>query len=215
MKKVLLSIVATLLVVAFSQAQTSFGLRAGLNLAKFSGEKGTKNLSSFQGTAFVDIPLSSIFSIQPGLSIQGKGSTFKGILANEDFKNPEKEEATITPQVTSLEVPVHFVYYISAGDGKIFVGAGPFIGLNLSGNIKAKASVKRNSMEAKEKLKFSAKDKTMERLDAGANFMLGYKLGMGLSINAAYGLGLANLSPIKEGKGHKSRVLSFAVGFQF
>ena len=76
-------------------------------------------------------------------------------------------------------------------------------GLSADGLLKEKMSVK-----------FSGEDKLINRFDAGANFLVGYKLGNGLLLNAGYNLGLTNLIP-NSGKTVSNRVLSFVVGYQF
>jgi len=54
----------------------------------------------------------------------------------------------------------------------------------------------------------------MNLIDAGVNFLGGYKFNNGLLINAGYGLGLTNLNP-GDGDNINSRTLSFGLGFQF
>jgi len=114
----------------------------------------------------------------------------------------------------SIEVPVNAVYYIPAGTGNVFIGAGPYIGFNVSGKVKTKGQEGGISIDEKNNIKFSGDEKDMNRIDAGANFLLGYKLENGLLINGGYNLGLTNLVPNVTDK-ISNRVLSFGIGFQF
>ena len=207
MKKVLLWAILCGFAIPGAMAQTGFGLKAGVNMAKMNieVEKGVKTPShvSYFVTAFADLPLADQFSIQPGLSLQGKG-------AKASIKEGENE-ASVRTNLMAIEIPVNAVYYIPAGTGEVFIGAGPYIGYNISGKYKETV----NSKSAEEKIKFSGKDKDMKPLDFGINAMIGYKLFSGLLINAGYGLGLADLNVDKEEKALSNRVFSIGVGFQF
>ncbi|MDR2285197.1 MAG: PorT family protein, partial [Sphingobacterium sp.] len=143
------------------------------------------------------------------VSLQGKGSKAEETIGSISGKS--------TINVMSIEVPVNAVYYIPTGaSGSVFIGAGPYIGFNVSGKIKGEGSLGGdNGVSIKEDIKFGSKEDQMKVIDAGANFMLGYKMSNGLLINAGYGLGLTNLSNI-SGSDNKlsNRVLSFGIGFQ-
>ncbi len=212
MKKILLSLGAAVLLAAGAQAQTSWGLKAGVNLGKYSGIEGglqdyAKMNPSFYVTGFADLPVAANFSIQPGVSLQGKGAKYK---ASGDLG-----EGTFTQNVMSIEVPVNAVYYIPAGySGSVFLGAGPYIGFNVSGKQKVSGDFEGWEGSNTRDLSFSGDDKDMNVIDAGANFMAGYKFNNGLLINAGYNLGLTQLVP-DASKTVSNRVLSFGVGFQF
>ncbi len=212
MKKILLSLGAAVLLAAGAQAQTSWGLKAVVNLGKYSGIEGglqdyAKMNPSFYVTGFADLPVAANFSIQPGVSLQGKGAKYK---ASGDLG-----EGTFTQNVMSIEVPVNAVYYIPAGySGSVFLGAGPYIGFNVSGKQKVSGDFEGWEGSNTRDLSFSGDDKDMNVIDAGANFMAGYKFNNGLLINAGYNLGLTQLVP-DASKTVSNRVLSFGVGFQF
>ncbi len=212
MKKIVLSLGAALLLAAGAQAQTSYGLKAGVNLGKYSNvDEDLKDYEkmnpSFYVTGFADIPVATNFSIQPGVSLQGKGAKYK---ASGDIG-----EGSLTRNVMSVEVPVNAVYYIPTGSsGSVFLGAGPYIGFNVSGKDKVSGELEGWEGSNTNKLKFSGDDKDMNLIDAGANFMAGYRFNNGLLINAGYNLGLSQLVPEAD-KTISNRVLSFGVGFQF
>lgn len=200
MKKILLSLGAAILLAAGAQAQTGWGLKAGLNFPKtsLSGGRGsydTKSSTNFYVTGYASIPTATNFAIQPGLSLQGKGGKIEE--GNTEFKT----------NLMYLEVPVNAVYYIPAGyTGSVFIGAGPYLGLGLSG--KEKVNGKSTDID------FGSKDGELERFDWGFNFLLGYKLNNGFLINGGYGLGLGNLSNV-NGLKMKNKVFSLGVGFEF
>ncbi|KGE13674.1 porin family protein [Sphingobacterium deserti] len=208
MKKILLSLGAALLLAAGAQAQTSWGLKAGVNLGKYSnlGDDQNNN-TSFHVTGFADLPVAANFSIQPGVSLQGKGTRFF-----DDFNGVANTE--YSRNVMSIEVPVNAVYWIPAGSGNVFLGAGPYIGFNVSGKDKLRGDVGNVSGDTEWDLDFSGDDRDMNVIDAGANFMAGYKLANGFLINAGYNLGLSQLVPNASDR-VSNRVWSFGVGFQF
>lgn len=205
MKKILLSLGAAVALAGAASAQTSYGLKAGVNLNKISNYGDNQsNATSFHVTGFADIPVAPSFSIQPGVSLQGKGTKYDATVAGITG------EATLNTM--SIEIPVNAVYYIPAGTGDVFLGAGPYVGFNVSG--KVKGSIEGNEF-INQDLSFSGDNKDMNVVDAGVNFLGGYKFGNGLLLNAGYGLGLTNLNPHDAGSSFSNRVLSFGVGFQF
>ncbi|WDF69831.1 porin family protein [Sphingobacterium oryzagri] len=208
MKKILLSLGAALLLAAGAQAQTSWGLKAGVNLGKYSNfGDDQKNNTSFHVTGFADVPVAANFSIQPGVSLQGKGTRFF-----EDYEGFGYGE--FSRNVMSVEIPVNAVYWIPAGSGSVFLGAGPYIGFNVSGKERLRGDIGNFSGQTEWDLDFSGDDRDMNVIDAGANFMAGYKLANGFLLNAGYNLGLTQLVPGFDNK-VSNRVWSFGVGFQF
>jgi len=189
--------------IAGAKAQTSYGLKAGVNFAKYKISGGNTTYTSdantsFYITGYADIPFAPSFSVQPGLSLQGKG----GKVSAGEFGLDEDAKDNLM----YIEVPVNLVYYVPTGDaGKVFLGAGPYAGFG----IHAKAS-KGNYSESG-----SFGDAGIKTFDAGLNLLAGYKLTNGFLINAGYGLGLTNMYKDIEGVTSKNRVFSVGVGYQF
>ncbi|MGJ1410113.1 porin family protein [Sphingobacterium thalpophilum] len=203
MKRKLLSIAAALCFIVGAKAQTSYGVKAGVNFAKFKVSGGNVTYTSdattsFYVTGYADIPVAPSFSLQPGVSLQGKG----GKASAGEFGLAEDAKDNLM----YIEVPVNLVYYIPTGDaGKVFFGAGPYAGFG----IHAKTSQGNLSESG------SFSDAGLKTFDAGLNFLGGYKLTNGFLINAGYGLGLTNMYKDIEGATSKNRVFSVGVGYQF
>lgn len=198
MKRILLTMSLAVAVCFGANAQIGYGAKAGVNLAKmqFSAEgisMSPSNITNFYVTGYLDAPIAPSLSIQPGISLQGKGMSIKVL------------DEKASTNLMYLEIPVNFVYYLPAGSGDVFIGAGPYAGFGLSGKEKFDGE--------SENVEWGGDD-GLKRFDAGANFLVGYKLSNGFLINAGYGLGLVNAAPTDEGS-VKNRVLSFGVGFQF
>ena len=214
MKKLILSLgVLGVSIGTFAQ-EVGYGVKAGVNLGKYSNPAAIvkdyqKMNPSFYVTGFADFPVAPQFSIQPGISLQGKGDKYR--------YDGNGLDGSQTTNVMALEIPVNAVYYIPAGiAGSVFLGGGPYIGYSLSGKGKTKGELGEiGGMEGEYDLKFSGDHKDQKPFDFGLNFMVGYQLYSGFFINAGYGLGVTNLSPVaNSGAKYSNRVLSFGVGFQ-
>lgn len=197
-----------------ANAQVSYGVRAGVNLGNIKGDdmktfdlwglsSESRNLS-FHVTAYADVSVAPSFSIQPGVSIQGKGKKYN-VSAGED-------SGYIMTNLLALEVPVNAVYYIPTGNiGRVFIGAGPYVGFNVSGENIMKAGSEKRSND----LKFTGDVRKYNRVDAGLNFLGGYMFNNGFLIHTGYGLGLTDLSRYDGFGPYNNRVLSFGMGFEF
>ena len=204
-------LVAALAIMSSSvaMAQVSYGIKAGLNLNKTNAEDipanyEQTNYASLFLTGYAEVGLGKGFALQPGLSLQSKGDKYK-----------ENGDVVATWNVMSIEVPVNLMYYIPTGNsGSVFLGAGPYVGVNISG--KNKLEKDWLGMKAGEvDMTFTGDDRMQNLIDAGANFLLGYKLANGFLINAEYGLGIADLHPREKNDHLHNYTIRFGVGFQF
>lgn len=204
MKKTLLLIVVTLSSIAIATAQTSYGLKAGVNLSKFQTTGGNTTFTSdartsFYVTGYADVPMATNFSIQPGVSLQGKGGSISG----EQFFGISE---TVTDDLMYIEVPVNLLYYAPTGNvGKVFFGAGPYAGFG----IRVKTTVGNVSESG------SFDDAGLNAFDAGLNFLGGYQFNNGFLISTGYGLGLTNMTKNLDGVSTRNRIWSIGIGFQF
>ena len=225
MKKIALLAVAFLAgTTAFSQTSatasgTKFGLKVGVNLPKYSfhvddGENPeTGTSTNFHVTGYADLPLSTNFSVQPGLSLQGKGAEIND---NDIY---ETKHNTLW-----IEVPVNLVAKVPLGASgtNFFLGAGPYAAYGVAGE--SKTEFKKSGLgydegdEISEDIKFGDKEgKDLKPLDLGFNFLAGFQLSNGFNLGAGYGLGINDLRPKNTTSDGKltNRVLSFSVGYSF
>ncbi|MGE8430442.1 MULTISPECIES: porin family protein [Sphingobacterium] len=207
MKKLLLS--AAILfgsLGAFAQGGLGYGLRAGVNIPKYSFENGSSESNTgFFVTGYLDAPISPNFSIQPGLSLQNKGGKYSATV--------NSATGELKQSIMSLDIPVNLVAKLpTGGSGNFFIGAGPYVGFALSGKNKFEASSNNSSAKSEWDVEFgSGSGKDLKRTDFGVNFLAGYQLTNGFQINAGYGLGLTNLAP--NSGSIKNRVWSVGIGF--
>ncbi len=201
---------------AFAQTGTispvKYGIKVGVNLPKyhFANDNGddseTKSTTNFHVTGYADVPLSTYFYVQPGISLQGKGGKFL-----------DYNDGDIKHEYNTLElgIPINFVGKVPLGPtANFFLGAGPYVSFGISGEDKWTAG---NSKTSRDLNYGSDSGDDLKRTDAGLNFLAGFELNSGFNIGAGYGLGLTDLRPNGDGGNGKmtNRVLSFSVGYSF
>ncbi|GGE66832.1 outer membrane protein with beta-barrel domain [Pedobacter psychrotolerans] len=220
-------------VFAFSQtSQVKFGIKAGITFptiavanegaSVYAGPEPSDyaNSTSFYLGGTVDFPLSKVFSLQPGLSLIGKGAKAKYYNSNfEPGSNLFIFQGSYKLNTMYAEIPVNAILNFNLGSGKIFFGGGPYYGFAISGKIKREGTATRsdNTVDdsGERNVKFGS-DGDFKIGDFGLNFLAGYQLKNGFNIHAGYGLGLTtitgeNIRFYQE----KNRILSVGVGFSF
>ncbi|MBK6935845.1 MAG: PorT family protein [Chitinophagaceae bacterium] len=174
MKKILLSVAVLMSAYIISEAQVSFGAKAGLNLYKFGGTDGSdldfqKSKFSFHAGGFVNIPISSMFSVQPEVLYSGQGTKQEDngdqMLWNLDYIN--------VPLMLRYNNPVGF-----------YAETGPEAGFLISAKVKVKAEGTDATEDIKDQMK-------------GFNFSwgtgVGYITKSGFGIGARYNIGLVSI----------------------
>lgn len=170
---------------AAADAQIQFGLKAGANMATFSGDNQdeAKWKIGFNGGGLVAIPLFSDFTLQPEVVYSVQGFKF----------DEENQKATFNANY--LNIPVLFKYNNPTG---FFIETGPQLGFLMS------AKAKSGGVSVDEKSGFKSTDFSWA-------FGLGYLIpGLNAGIDARYNLGLSNI--IKEDSEGKLKNSVFQLG---
>ena len=217
----------------FSQpATTTFGIRGGLNLAHVQlGADGTSTtantgkLTSFSAGLYADIAVNDGFSIQPGLFYSGKGFKLDGLNSSFDFGDEFSGSSTgeAKTKISYIQVPVNFVFNVPTGAGKFYVGAGPFaavaVSAKVTGYAEATVNFGGNTTTQREDINQKVEigsDGGIKRFDYGATGLAGFRFTNGVSLNATYDLGLANISGgDSEGGKMKTRTIGLSLGYNF
>lgn len=225
----LFSASATFAQTTMSGSDARIGIKAGVNLStiKYSGFDGssalndnTKQNVGYNFTVFGDFGVGNNFFIQPGVSLQNKGTKIEGSSTSGGVTTSGK----IKTNVMVIEVPVNAVLRIPTGtSGALQISAGPYIGFNIDGKTKTNTTVTTpagsTTTNESNNLNFGSKtDDDLSSTDFGANFGLGYRLNSGFTLGANYGLGLSNLVPKDSRSGDSkatNRVWGFSVGYSF
>ncbi|RYE56411.1 MAG: PorT family protein [Sphingobacteriales bacterium] len=226
MKKLLFSSALILCTAgAFAQEMGSkvarIGVKAGVNLSRihYTGTNSntlndyTKDNVGYNFTVFGDFGVGENFFIQPGISLQNKGTKLEGQIGTTT--------GTAKVDVMAIEIPVNAVFRVPTGDaGAFLISAGPYASFNIDGKNKTTVTSGAGQGTTETDLKFG--NETSDNLtstDFGANFGLGYRMSNGINIGANYGLGLSNLVPKDSRAGNDSkatnRILGFSVGYSF
>ena len=212
-----------LCVASFAQLPT-FGIKGGLNLAKFTlsasqdGQSislSSKSLPTFNVGVFADVklPLTN-FSVRPELNYAGQGGRF----STTNTEGGVTQTATTDEKLYYLQLPVNLLYHVPVIVGDVYFGAGPYAAKGLSGKIVAKSDDGNGGKSSTSMdIKFgSAEGDQMKSMQYGVDFVAGFKLKNGLLINLNYNLGLSNDVPTGGANGsNKSKVFGASVGYAF
>src|SRR5687768_33723 len=124
--KALLLALATTALAFSTKAQTTFGIRAGVNFQNINGEDPDGDDLDFKlKTGFnigvnAEIPVAPDFYVQPGVLFSTKGAKSK---VDDDAK----------VKLSYIEVPINFLYKPVLGTGKLLLGIGPYVAFAVGG----------------------------------------------------------------------------------
>lgn len=180
-------------------AQNKIGIRGGLNLASefisVDNQRAKTHIAtSFHLSGYYDIATSANFSIQPGISLEGKGGVSK------------VDGASLTDKLLYLEVPINFIGRVPTRSGDIFVGAGPYFAYGIDARV--------SNGRLSEVLEWGNGFNQLRPIDAGLGFMMGYRFNSGLTARVSNSGGLVNISNQGQGK-YFNRVTSIGIGYEF
>ena len=132
-------------------------------------------LSGFHVGATYEIPLSKVFSVEPGLIFSSKGYR---VLPWEASLYSERKTT-----LYYLDVPTHLKAKVNIGKAGLFFGFGPYVSLGLFSNM--------NIDGVRFDIDFA--DLGFKRFDSGLSFITGLEFGK-IQVGAFYQLGLVNLN---------------------
>lgn len=186
-----------------SNAQTKFGLKAGINIANVTGDlEGSDSRMAPYFGVFANFALSEKVVFQPELLYSMKGDK-DSYTENYEGVNVNVEKVA---KFDYLDIPLMFKFKPGGGFNLL---AGPQIGLLLSAKIKTEASAQGISASEEEDIK-----EYMKGVDFGLGFGLGYEFDFGLGIDARYNLGLSNVSD-ESGVEVKNNAIQIGVSYNF
>lgn len=189
-------------------AQTTFGLRAGVNFQNITGDNAAGgNLEYKLKTGFnvglnAEIPVAPDYFIQPGVLLTTKG-------ANTD---PGKIS------LSYIDIPVNFIYKPVLGSGKMLLGFGPYVGFGIGGKTEDGSG---NEYDIEfENENTVPNNRVFKRMDAGANFLAGYEFSNKLSFQLNAQLGLAKINPEfttfpNDEANYKNTGFGLSLGYRF
>jgi hypothetical protein len=204
-----------------SAQQISIGVKGGYNHATWQGDaveslnslvsltNGYGNTTAWAGFhvgGYVRIPVSPVFSIEPGAYYSQKGMQLTGEFSSEqlDFLNLK---ATITDKADYIDVPLLAKVFVAEG---LHFYAGPQVSFLVSNKVNTRASVIGFNVLNRD-LDY---DSPFRKTDVGVVGGVGYRFTNGLNLNAGYDYGLNTVD--KNGNFDTfNHVVKISAGFEF
>lgn len=202
----------TVLVIGLSSVVSaqgiSFGLRGGANFQNINGKTAdgskltNKLIPGFNAGITVEIPVAPEFYVQPGLLFSTKGAQTSEV-------NGKLIEGTSKLHLSYVELPINFLFKPALGSGNMILGFGPYVAYGVGGKFNIDGKLGPLSYNEDWDVVYASEvdyiggdalDKYyVKPFDAGANFIIGYQTGMGLSVQLNAQLGLLNMLPEVKG----------------
>jgi hypothetical protein len=185
MKKIIFVAVIAIFSLVSVNAQTSFGAKAGLNVANLIGDvTDNESLIGFNAGVFVEIPLADSFYIQPELIYSTQGAKFDfPVIGSTDLK------------LNYINLPIMFKYDVAK---RFYLEAGPQVGFLVAADL--------GDLDVKD---------SYESTDFGANFGLSYGFTDKIFAQARYNLGLSNIVKDNGNDKVSNAAMSFSLGYKF
>lgn len=211
MKKAL--IIATALMMLFAVSNlfaqsigvTGKGLKAGVNMAKYTGTDAADDLSmrtAFAFGGYVTLGMTDLFSVQPELLYSMKGAKW-------DYTDLSGT-VNVTDRLSYIEIPVLFkVQLVGTPAFKPNFYVGPQFSMLLSAKEKSEASGQSAEADIKDNLKST--DFGLVG-GVGANFPVGTG---SLSLDIRYDLGLSKVIDAAPAPKINNSAITFLVGYGF
>lgn len=199
MKKFFFSFLFVIAGASMAYSQDTFGIKAGLNLAsqfiRIDNQSAkTKIAPTFHVSAYYDARISPGFSIQPGISLEGKGG------------RSEIDGQKLTDRFLYLQVPVNFLGRVPVGTGDFFFGGGPYAAYGVD----ARVTSGREAIH----LQWGDGMEQLNPWDAGLTAVFGYRHIKGFVFSISSSAGFINISNSNEAK-YLNRVSSIGVAYEF
>lgn len=207
MKKMRLTLmVAMLAIVTAVSAQTSLGIKGGVNMSNFYGDElDDRNVKiGFHVGVAADYEFMYNHAIQTGLFFTTKGAKYQGEFGSVTG------EVSLNPMY--LQLPVHYAYKIDVSPGtRVVLHAGPYVAYGIGGKANVTISSSEGSSETDGVDIFG--DDGFDRFDAGLGLGIGAEFGRFL-VDLGWDMGLVNISGYSEAN-VKNQNAYLSVGYKF
>lgn len=223
MKRTLLLLLSVIAAAGACAQTITYGIKAGLNYTEFpstvyfllpSGALSkvpvnNKYKVGFHVGALVDIAFNS-FTIQPGVLFTTKGNKVSFSTTDATGSGSSSDMETTSSTLNYIEVPVNFLYRIKMESGNIFMGAGPYLGIGLSGSGTGYSNY--NGTQTKYPISIQFGNGDFKNPDIGVNGLFGYRSNTGIMASIGYGYGITNL---RQTGSARNEGFSLSVGYFF
>jgi hypothetical protein len=172
-------------------------IKGGVNLASIAeeaveesfAEQSGKSVVGFQAGLTFDLATESAFSLQPEILYIQKGG-----IVRYGFNDNNKVESRYYYNYVEVPLLAKVKLYKAERNAGVYLIAGPYAGLAVSGKVKSTVTILGFSTTSEEKLSFNNDDPDdrNRRLDWGFSFGGGLKFGQAY-LDLRYNLGINNL----------------------
>ena len=220
-RNIFFTVIGTTMMMNVIHAQVSYGIRNGVNFARWEGDdlqviedlvdktKGyvvTKGTRGLHIGGYVHIPISEVFSFEPGLQYSKKGYSLKG-----DFQIPVLKYFGINlrAQVQShyIDIPLTLKANVYKG---LQVYAGPQVSYLVRSSLNAKLGVLGITIFNRG---FGITER-FNKMDMSLTGGIGYEFENGFNIQAGYDHGLSKLDKNDNYEAY-NRVVKVSFGYTF
>ena len=221
MKKTFTLTALSLIIIASTKAQVSYGIQAGVNISNWQGDAlnslnsvvdlsngfiSTKSRTGFHIGGYASIPLTETISFEPGLQYSQKGYAMQGDLKIDALKFLGVN-AKAKVEANYIDVPLLIKAEVAKG---LSVYAGPQLSYLTKSSLHVTTSVLGISLLNK-RVDLTG---NFNRMDGGLAGGVGYQFDNGFNIKAGYDYGLTKLEKNDNFKAY-NRVIHLSVGFSF
>jgi hypothetical protein len=199
-----------------AQSQVKFGVQGGFTFSRTQMDNYFSDLRldyligpSVGLMAGINLGESN-FSLMQEINYTFKGASIEG--TDNSTGTPVKVEGKHSTRY--LELPLNLLYYLDAGNGHFFFGAGPYAAMGLSGKNKFTYAMSAAPEVENSTVEFGGEPDMLKQWDFGVQGLVGYKLGYGSYVKAYYSQGLSNLSNL-DGFNYTNRYFGLSFGYFF
>jgi opacity protein-like surface antigen len=216
MKRILISAIAIFTFGIANAQDVKFGVKAGLNLATFSGDAVGEDVTmkaGFHAGGLVELKFTDKLSLQPEILFSQEGAK----IVQKGFDGTVTYTDEFKRNLSYVNIPVMLKYYPVGG---FYLEGGPQAGFLISAKSKNESTetdldgnLSRFSSETDVKDEYKS-------VDFAFNLGLGYDFTPNWFAGARYNIGLSNINDLTGPLAiyevdRKNSVLSFSVGYKF
>ena len=220
-RKILLLAMGTIFMMNLADAQVTYGVRTGVNFAKWQGEDlqiiedlldktdgylVTKGKTVWHVGGYVNIPINETFSFEPGLAYSKKGYSIKG-----DVKIPVLKSLGIN---AGAQVQSHYIDMPLVLKAKVVKGLNVYAGPQVSYLVRSTLNAKLGVLGINIFNRGFGITERFNKVDFGLTGGIGYQFNNGFNIQAGYDHGLSTLDK-NDNYAAYNRVVKVSVGFSF
>ena len=176
-----------------SDAQTTWGIKAGIAINKQNSFQGADKsaLITEQASFFKIIPVHSSFILQPSIGYYPKGGRINNMTFEDQFGNPIGV-GSLSFRFDYVELTIPFQYLLTRHTTKLYSGIGPYLSYAISGKEKWR-NVSGTSSNESNKGNIPFGSNGYKRVDAGFVIIFSALLKGKWIFSATYEAGFLNI----------------------